>query len=93
MSRATVVLDIGKTNAKLTLIDADGGQLAEQRRPNSILRDGPYPHHDTEGIWQWMLDVLRQFAARAHIGAKDTLNHGATAPQVGEDRHVLPVLD
>ena len=93
MSRATVVLDIGKTNAKLTLIDADGGQLAEQRRPNSILRDGPYPHHDTEGIWQWMLDVLRQFAARADIGAIVPVTHGATAALVGEDSLVLPVLD
>jgi len=77
--RATVVLDIGKTNAKLTLIAADGSQLAEQRRSNTILQDGPYPHHDTEGIWHWMLGVLRQFAGQASIGAIVPVTHGATA--------------
>jgi sugar (pentulose or hexulose) kinase len=91
--RATVVLDIGKTNAKLTLIAPDGSQLAEQRRPNTILQDGPYPHHDTEGIWQWMLDVLRQFAVRAGIGAIVPVTHGATAALVDGDGLVLPVLD
>jgi sugar (pentulose or hexulose) kinase len=91
--RATVVLDIGKTNAKLTLIAADGSQLAEQRRSNTILQDGPYPHHDTEGIWHWMLDVLRQFAGQASIGAIVPVTHGATAALVKGDSLVLPVLD
>ncbi|MGO4379605.1 FGGY-family carbohydrate kinase [Pseudoduganella sp. RAF19] len=90
---ATVVLDIGKTNAKLTLIAADGTQLAEQRRPNSILRDGPYPHHDTEGLWTWMLDVLRGFAQQASIGAIVPVTHGATAALVDDEGLVLPVLD
>ena len=73
--RATIVLDIGKTNAKLTLIAADGSQLAEQRRSNTILQDGPYPHHDTEGIWHWMLGVLRQISLHARFGF---LGEGAT---------------
>lgn len=34
---ATIVLDIGKTNVKLALIDADGRTLAEQRSPNAIV--------------------------------------------------------
>jgi L-fuculokinase len=93
MKRATVVLDIGKTNAKLTLIAPDGSCLAEQRRPNVILRDGLYPHHDTEGIWHWMLDTLRAYAAQAPIGAIVPVTHGATAALVDDDGLVLPVLD
>ncbi|HEY1148501.1 MAG TPA: FGGY family carbohydrate kinase, partial [Pseudoduganella sp.] len=94
-NRATVVLDIGKTNAKLTLIAPDGTQLAEQRRPNVILREGPYPHHDTEGIWSWMLDTLRAYAAQAQgqIGAIVPVTHGATAALIDDDGLVLPVLD
>jgi len=93
MSRATVVLDIGKTNAKLTLIAADGATLAEQRRPNVILRDGLYPHHDTDGIWNWMLDTLRTYAAQAAIGAIVPVTHGATAALTDDEGLVLPVLD
>ncbi|WP_395406197.1 FGGY-family carbohydrate kinase [Pseudoduganella sp. UC29_106] len=91
--RATVVLDIGKTNAKLTLISPDGVTLAEQRRPNIILHDAPYPHHDTEGIWSWMLDTLRAYAAQAPIGAIVPVTHGATAALIDDDGLVLPVLD
>jgi sugar (pentulose or hexulose) kinase len=90
---ALIVLDIGKTNAKLTLVGADGRVLAEQRRPNLVLTDGPYPHHDTEGLWQWMLASCRPFAALADISAIVPVTHGATAALVDGGGLVLPVLD
>ena len=90
---ALIVLDIGKTNVKLALVDADGRLVAEQRRPNAILHDGPYPHHDTEGIWTWMLATCRAFAGRARISAIVPVTHGATAALVDDDGLVLPVLD
>ena len=37
MTDALIVLDIGKTNAKLALIDAGGKVISEQRRPNAVL--------------------------------------------------------
>jgi sugar (pentulose or hexulose) kinase len=90
---ATIVLDIGKTNVKLALIDAGGRTLAERRCPNAIVPDGPYPHHDTERIWSWMLDAMRGFAQLAHVGAIVPVTHGATAALVDDDGLVLPVLD
>jgi sugar (pentulose or hexulose) kinase len=90
---ATIVLDIGKTNVKLALIDAGGRTLAERRSPNAIVPDGPYPHHDTERIWSWMLDAMRGFAQLAHVGAIVPVTHGATAALVDDDGLVLPVLD
>lgn len=90
---ALIVLDIGKTNVKLALVDAAGHTIAEQRRPNAILRDGPYPHHDTEGIWHWMLATCREFAGRARVSAIVPVTHGATAALVDEAGLVLPVLD
>jgi sugar (pentulose or hexulose) kinase len=88
-----IVLDIGKTNAKLALIDAGGRVLAEQRRPNTVLTDGPYPHHDTEGLWDWMLATCRGFAQMAEVSAIVPVTHGATAALVDGDGLVLPVLD
>jgi L-fuculokinase len=90
---ATIVIDIGKTNAKLTLIDADGITIAEQRCANTILDDGPYPHHDTERLWAWMLATFRTFAGLAKVGAIVPVTHGATAALVDEYGLVLPVLD
>ena len=90
---ALIVLDIGKTNAKLALIDAGGRLLAEQRRPNAVLPDGPYPHHDTEGLWHWMLSTCRLFGAMADVSAIVPVTHGATAALIDGDGLVLPVLD
>jgi len=93
MNDALIVLDIGKTNVKLALIDAEGRSLAEERRPNAILNDGPYPHHDVDGIWDWMLGTCRRFATLAHVSAIVPVTHGATAALVDRDGLVLPVLD
>lgn len=90
---ATAVLDIGKTNVKLVLLDDAGTLLAERRRPNAPLPDGPYPHHDTEGIWQWLLATLREFAGMAHVAAIVPVTHGATAALVDDAGLVLPVPD
>ncbi|WP_313171142.1 FGGY family carbohydrate kinase, partial [Massilia oculi] len=90
---ALIVLDIGKTNVKLALVDAAGRLLAERRRPNAILHDGPYPHHDTHGIWDWMLATCRAFAGQARVTAIVPVTHGATAALVDDDGLVLPVLD
>ncbi|MFT7723213.1 MAG: L-fuculose kinase [Roseateles sp.] len=89
----TVVLDIGKTNAKLTLIDAVGQALAEVRTPNTVRRDGPYPHHDTERLWAWMLAELCGLAARARVRAIVPVTHGATAALIDDAGLVLPVPD
>ena len=90
---ATVVLDIGKTNAKLTLLDTAGAILAEQRCPNSIVHTGPYPHHDTERLWHWLQHTLAAFAGLARITAIVPVTHGATAALVDDEALVLPILD
>lgn len=90
---ATIVLDIGKTNVKLALIDAGGHTLAEQRSPNAIVAGGLYPHHDTERIWSWMLEAMRGFAQLARVEAIVPVTHGATAALVDDEGLVLPVLD
>ncbi|MFJ1471701.1 FGGY-family carbohydrate kinase [Massilia orientalis] len=93
MNDALIILDIGKTNVKLALVDACGRMIAEQRRPNTVLMSGPYPHHDTDGIWDWLLATCRVFATQADVTAIVPVTHGATAALVDDNGLVLPVLD
>nr|WP_315254598.1 FGGY family carbohydrate kinase [uncultured Duganella sp.] len=90
---ATIVLDIGKTNVKLVLLDAAGAVLAERRMANMVVREGLYPQYDTDHIWEWMLDGMQAYARLAHVGAIVPVTHGATAALVDDEDLVLPVLD
>jgi len=91
--QALAILDIGKTNVKLSLLDQQGNTLAEQRTPNTIVTAGLYPHHDTERIWNWLLANLRAMSEAAEITALVPVTHGATAALVDDAGLVLPVLD
>jgi len=91
--QALAILDIGKTNVKLSLLDQQGKTLAEQRTPNTIVTAELYPHHDTERIWNWLLANLRAMSETAEITALVPVTHGATAALVDDTGLVLPVLD
>ncbi|WP_353399186.1 FGGY-family carbohydrate kinase [Duganella hordei] len=93
MVEVYIVLDIGKTNVKLTALDGGAQVHAEARRPNSAVSLLPYRQHDVERIWHWMLDTLREWAGRFDVRAIVPVTHGATAALVDDDGLVLPVLD
>ncbi len=90
---ASIVLDIGKTNVKLSLLDAQANTLAERRCPNNIVREGIYPHHDTDRIWSWMLHACSELSRIARVSAIIPVTHGATAALVNDKGLILPVLD
>jgi sugar (pentulose or hexulose) kinase len=90
---ATAVLDIGKSNVKLVLMDEDGRTLWTARAPNRPLPGPPYPHVDTEAIWGFALDSLRSAQAVASVEAIVTTAHGATGALVDETGLALPILD
>ena len=88
----TAVIDIGKTNAKVVLVDANGAELEERRRPNAVLPGPPYPHFDANGLWRLILDALSDLAPC--VGAIVPVTHGACAALVdGTGALALPVLD
>lgn len=88
------VIDIGKTNAKVVLIARESRrQLASRCRANTVLRDGPYPHADTEGLWAFILEALKALAAEHGVGGISITTHGATAALMAGDALALPVLD
>jgi sugar (pentulose or hexulose) kinase len=93
--RHIAVLDIGKTNAKVVVVDsATGTEIAAVRTANTVLRNGPYPHYDIEGLWTFALDALTSLAASPGFDAISITTHGASAALLaGDGSLALPVLD
>ncbi|WP_299131445.1 FGGY family carbohydrate kinase [uncultured Amaricoccus sp.] len=89
------VIDFGKTNVKLAIVDlAAEREVAERRMPNEVRQDGPFPHYDTERHWRFLLDSLGKLGADWPIGAIAITTHGATAALVDAGgAPVLPILD
>lgn len=93
--RRVAVIDIGKTNAKLALVDLESLTERDVRKvPNHVLGDGPYPHFDTEALWGFILDGLTALSANNRIDAISITTHGVAAALLDEAGElVLPVLD
>lgn len=89
------VIDIGKTNAKVALVDlATLSEIALRRIANAPVRQTPYPHHDVEALWTFILDSLSDLNRERRIDAISITTHGATGALVdAAGELVLPVLD
>lgn len=78
--RNVAVIDVGKTNAKLALVEE--GSLREIRvatRPNTVLPGPPWPHFDLDGHWDFFLHHLGAFHAEWGVDAISVTTHGASA--------------
>lgn len=93
--RHIAVIDIGKTNAKLALVDlATPSEIAVVTRPNVVLPGPPWPHFDIEGHWRFILKALAQFHNEHGIDAISITTHGACAALLSEDgKLAAPILD
>ncbi|ODT81695.1 MAG: carbohydrate kinase [Pelagibacterium sp. SCN 64-44] len=92
--RHIAVIDIGKTNAKVVLIDsADSRQIGVRGTPNVVRRDGPYPHMDIEMLWGFVLRSLGEFGAEHGIDGISITTHGACGALLAGDELALPILD
>ncbi len=88
-----VVLDIGKTLAKLTLWSPER-QLIERRiRRNVPAMSGGYPALDVRGISAWLTETLTAFARLGDIAAIVPVGHGAAACVVGDEGWRLASID
>lgn len=89
------VIDIGKTNAKLLLIDlATGAEMAVYKTPNRVLPGPPYPHFDTEALWSFLLDSFTDMAKQHRPAAISITTHGAAAAlMTAQGGLALPILD
>ncbi|GAB5450820.1 MAG: FGGY-family carbohydrate kinase [Halioglobus sp.] len=94
MHQVTAILDVGKTNVKLCLLDDAGKTVSSLSRPNDVTQSGLYPHYAVEAIWCWLLEGLAAAADEFDIMAINISTHGACAVLVDDDGALaLPVLD
>ncbi len=93
--RHIAVIDIGKTNAKLALVDLSTlTEVAVVTRPNIVQPGPPYPHYDVEGHWAFLLNALAEFHKVHRIDAISITTHGASAALLSSDgRLAAPILD
>jgi sugar (pentulose or hexulose) kinase len=93
--RNVAVIDIGKTNAKLALVDAvDLSEISVVTRPNRVQPGPPYRHFDVEGHWAFLLHHLGDLHARFGIDAITVTTHGASGVLLtAEGDLAAPVLD
>ena len=93
--RHIAVIDIGKTNAKVALVDLSTlSEIALRRMANAPATDGPYPHHDVERLWAFILDSLAEINREQPIDAISITTHGATGVLVDASGELArPVLD
>jgi sugar (pentulose or hexulose) kinase len=91
--RATVVLDVGKTLAKLSLWDHAGALIQRCARPNARIDAGDYSALDTGGIEDWLQESLANFARLAKIGAIIPVGHGAAAAIVRDGKLACAPMD
>ncbi len=93
--KTVAVIDIGKTNVKLALVDLDTrSEIAVETAPNTVLPGPPWPHFDTDAQWQFLIEALCRMAARHRIDGITVTTHGACAAllDAGGDL-AAPVLD
>jgi sugar (pentulose or hexulose) kinase len=94
MTRVAVI-DIGKTNAKVAVVDsADLRELAVRTMPNRVLPGPPYPHYDIEGLWAFILHALAELNAAHPVDALCVTAHGASIVLLDRDGGLAcPMLD
>ncbi len=89
------VIDIGKTNAKVVLVDMETlAEVAVRKRANQVLAGPPYPHYDVEALWAFILDSLRAFQTSHGVDGITVTTHGASAVLLDDQGQLAgPVLD
>jgi L-fuculokinase len=88
------VFDVGKTNAKLSLIDLDQGRETwSLRRPNNVVQGSAGRELDVAAIETWLIESLRAAPGKERIGVIVPIAHGAAAVLVDHAGEVLAAPD
>lgn len=88
-----VVIDIGKTVAKVTLCDSVGVAVARRERSNPKVRCDGVLSLDASGIEGWLREALKEFAAMVPVRTIVPVGHGAGAAIIRDGRLLFPPLD
>ncbi len=88
-----MVLDVGKTNAKLSLWGEGGALLDRRSRANVVVQSDRYRVLDAAGVEAWLADTLGDFADQAEVGSIIPVAHGAAAALIHDGRLWTPPMD
>jgi len=93
--RTVAVIDIGKTHAKLIVVDAESGkELASRKIANRVVGGPPYPHYDTDTLWRFIQEGLAELNNVPGYQAISITTHGASAALLNTAGELaMPVLD
>jgi L-fuculokinase len=89
----TLILDIGKTNAKLLLISEAGEVLARQVMANEAVLGADYLELGVGALEAWLLRTIPTLPQRERIAHINISTHGAAFCAIDGERLVLPPLD
>lgn len=94
-ARYAGVLDIGKTNVKVAVVDLQAEREVDVlTRANTVLPGPPYPHFDTAAHWDFICEALRQLNATHPIDAVTVTAHGASGVLLTSSGELAaPVID
>jgi sugar (pentulose or hexulose) kinase len=93
LKQCTIVFDVGKTNAKLTLWDTAGRLLERRVRANEVIRTRDYRALDADRLEDWLAATLSEFARSADVAAIVPVGHGAAAALVRDGRLFAAPMD
>jgi sugar (pentulose or hexulose) kinase len=96
--RHVAVIDVGKTNAKVVLVDGEiGAEHGLRTAPTVVRGDGPYPHFDVALTFDFIQDALTEILREAPIHALSLTAHGSAGAFINGDPEgdglALPILD
>jgi len=93
MSASVAVIDVGKTNVRLSAATPDGAIVETLSTPNLSLPGPPYLHYDLPSMEAWLLDGLTALGQRHPIRTIVACSHGSACVLVDDEGPVLPPVD
>ncbi len=88
------ILDVGKTNIKLSVIDENSKELFSERKSNDVVDAKPYPHFKPEVLTDWLCSKLSECCKEHQLTHFSVTTHACAAVFLKEDGSaVLPILD
>ncbi len=93
-----LILDVGKTHSKVTLVDLLIGNIQISRTTsNKSLKQATYKALDIEAIWDWFLSQLAELNHAYPVAQITVTTHGAAAALINdsgdENTLIFPVMD
>lgn len=93
-SARVAVFDVGKTNTKLTVVDANThDEIWSVRRANEVVVSEHGRELDIVAIERWLIDALSRAPDKDRIEAIVPVAHGAAAVLVGDAGEVIAAPD